>query len=121
ESAVEIVNRLVRLDRGGQAADSVTKSFGGVTRYLRSEVWLIARGEAPGNDHPPGVKDQLAHLLLIECGQARQHPLVTKVGLARLHELVRGAADQPVPLILWKRKAHHALVARERQVEIGSA
>jgi hypothetical protein len=48
----------------------------------------VLGGNPLGNDHPPRLDDDLAHLGVIDGIQSSQYPVVSKVGGLGHHELV---------------------------------
>src|SRR5690348_16368064 len=109
-------------NRNGPATSSARarESIGYPLKSQRLRVGdylAVCRCNRPGHDHPPRVDDKLAHLFRLDCLQPREHPVIPHVCRARLHELVRRSADQPLSLLFRKCEAHRLVVARERQVD----
>ena len=57
------------------------------------------------------------HLFFVQSSEAGEDPVVAEIGCDGLHELVRRAPDEPIPLFLGEGESHHGLVSREGQVD----
>ena len=70
---------------------------------LAAQIALVERiGDSARHTHPPGVDDELVHLLEIEGLEAYDDPVVAHVAALGKEELVRLGGDQRRALVLGK-------------------
>src|SRR5436309_5924646 len=70
-----------------------------------------------GDDHRPGIEDEVSHLGGVDGGESDDDPVVTEVALFREYELPRVRLDQPLPPLFREPESHECLVVRERDVD----
>src|SRR5215208_569814 len=78
---------------------------------------VVGGGDLLGDDHAPGVDDELAGFGRVQGSKVGVDPVEAQIRRRRHLELVRLAQDERLPLLLVEREAHDALVQGERHVD----
>jgi hypothetical protein len=77
----------------------------------------VFHGDTLRDAHGPGVLDEVAHLVLVDRGEAHVGPVVTHVGVARQREFLGlGLHERGTPF-LGEPEAHDAAVTGEGDVD----